>query len=143
MTLSYQWKGAERVENSYERSLANLVIWTKSVLDRVIFTDFTLCSAFTANSTLATVVSMNIAGLPRLWAEQWAGARPNSGTQEYWTRKQAPLKTECHTNMNEHPEAASVVQQVYKALSETENLAGHTAAEVGKSSGWTSIVNRS
>jgi hypothetical protein len=33
------------------------------------------------------------------------------------------------------------VQQVYKVLSDTENLAGFTLAEVRESSEWTSTVN--
>jgi hypothetical protein len=43
--------------------------------------------------------------------------------------------------MNKYPEAASVVQQVYKVLSDFEKLARCTPAEVAESSEWTSIVN--
>jgi hypothetical protein len=41
-------------------------------------------------------------------------------------------KSECHAITNKYPEAVSVVQHVYKVLSDTENLAGCTTAEVGK-----------
>jgi hypothetical protein len=39
--------------------------------------------------------------------------------------------------MNKYPEAASVVLQAYKVLSDIENLAGCTPAKVGESSEWT------
>jgi hypothetical protein len=43
--------------------------------------------------------------------------------------------------MNKYPEAASVVQQVYKVLKDIGVLAGCRAPKVGESSGWTSVVN--
>jgi hypothetical protein len=43
--------------------------------------------------------------------------------------------------MKNYPEAASVVQQVYKVLSDIEILAKCTLAKVGDSSEWTSIVS--
>jgi hypothetical protein len=43
--------------------------------------------------------------------------------------------------MNKYPGTAFVVQQVYKILTDFENLAGCTQTKVGESSNWTSIVN--
>jgi hypothetical protein len=63
------------------------------------------------------------------------------GFRKYWTQKLASLKTECHAITNKYPEAASVVQQVYKMFSDIENFAGCTLTEVVESSEWTSIVN--
>jgi hypothetical protein len=60
---------------------------------------------------------------------------------KYWTQKLALLKSECYVIMNKYPEAASVVQQVYKVLSVIENLVRCTPAKVGESSECTSIVN--
>jgi hypothetical protein len=64
---------------------------------------------------------------------------PVPGLRKYWSQKLVSLKFECHTITNKYPEAASVVQQVHKILSDTENLVGCTPAKV--SSEWTSIVN--
>jgi hypothetical protein len=63
------------------------------------------------------------------------------GFRKYWTQKLASLKSECHAITNKYPEAASVVQQVHKLLSDIEILAGCTPDKVGKSSEWTSIMN--
>jgi hypothetical protein len=52
------------------------------------------------------------------------------------------MKSECHAITNRYPEAASVLQQVYKALSDIEDLAGCTMAEVGESSEWAFVINR-
>jgi hypothetical protein len=43
--------------------------------------------------------------------------------------------------MSKYPEAASVVQQVHKFLSDIETLAECTPAKLGESSEWTTIVN--
>jgi hypothetical protein len=43
--------------------------------------------------------------------------------------------------MSKYPEAASVVQQVYKVLGDTECLARCTLTTVEESSEWISIVN--
>jgi hypothetical protein len=67
---------------------------------------------------------------------------PLLGFRKYCTHKLASLKSECHAIMNKYPEAASVVQQVYKVLSGIENLVGCTPTEVGESSKWTFTVNR-
>jgi hypothetical protein len=40
----------------------------KRVLDRVLYMDFTLLSAFTANSRLAKVVLVKFAARPQFWA---------------------------------------------------------------------------
>jgi hypothetical protein len=61
---------------------------------------------------------------------------PVLGFRKYWRQKLAFLKSECHVITKKYPEAASVVQQVYKVVS-----AGCTPAEVGESSEWTSVVN--
>jgi hypothetical protein len=39
------------------------------------------------------------------------------------------MKSECQAITNKYPGAASVVQQVYKVLSDIENLAGWTVAK--------------
>jgi hypothetical protein len=57
---------------------------------------------------------------------------PILGFWKYWTQKLASLKYECHVIMNKYPEAASVVQQVYKVLSDPENIARCTPAKVGE-----------
>jgi hypothetical protein len=56
---------------------------------------------------------------------------PVSGFWKFWTQKLASLKSECHAVTNQYPEAASVVQQVYKIFSDIENLARCTLAKVG------------
>jgi hypothetical protein len=61
--------------------------------------------------------------------------------RKYWTPKLASLKSEWHATTHKYPEAASVVQQVYILLSDTENLARYTPAKVGESSEWTTVVN--
>jgi hypothetical protein len=60
---------------------------------------------------------------------------------KYWRQQLASLKSEFYAITNKHPEAASIVQQVRRVLSDTEILAACTPAEVGTSSEWTSIVN--
>jgi hypothetical protein len=64
---------------------------------------------------------------------------PVLGFQKYWKQKLAWLKSECHAITNKYPEAASVVQQVYKMLGDTVCLAGCTAANVRESSAWTFV----
>jgi hypothetical protein len=66
---------------------------------------------------------------------------PVLGFRKYWTQKLASLKYECHAITNKYQEAASVVQQVYKVLSDIGNLARCTLAKVGESSESTCIVN--
>jgi hypothetical protein len=73
---------------------------------------------------------------------QQDGGLPVPGFWKYWTQKLTSLKSECDTITNKYPRAASVVQQVYTVLSDTENIAGHTPAKVGESSEWTPILNR-
>jgi hypothetical protein len=69
------------------------------------------------------------------------GDVPVPGFQKYWTHKLASLRSECHAIMNKYPEADSVVQQLYKVLSDIENLARCKPTKVGERSEWTSIVN--
>jgi hypothetical protein len=108
----------------------DLVIETKQALDRMVFTDVTLCSVFTANSRLATVVSVKFAAQTRVCtvlcktpkqavnlSVHQDGTHPSTGIREILDVK-----------------AASVVQQVYKVLGGIENLAGCTMAKVGESS---------
>jgi hypothetical protein len=52
--------------------------------------------------------------------------------QRCWTQKLASLKSECHAIMNKYPKADPVVQQVYKVLSDIENLARCTPLKLGK-----------
>jgi hypothetical protein len=51
-----------------------------------------------------------------------------------WHLSLASLKPECHAIMNKFPEAASLVQQIYKLLNDIEILPGCTPAKVGESS---------
>jgi hypothetical protein len=64
-----------------------------------------------------------------------------SGFRKYWRQKLSSRKSQCHDITNNYPEATSVVQQVYKVLSDIEILAKCTPAKVGESSEWTSIVS--
>jgi hypothetical protein len=48
------------------------------------------------------------------------------GFRKYWT-----LKSECYAITNKYPDAATVVQQAYKALSGIDNLAECTLALSG------------
>jgi hypothetical protein len=66
---------------------------------------------------------------------------PVLGFQKCGTQKRASLKFECHAVMNKYPEAAPVVQQVYEVVSDVENFARCTPANVGESSEWTSVAN--
>jgi hypothetical protein len=61
------------------------------------------------------------------------GGRPNTGIPEM-VDTLAWLKSEYYAVMNKYPETASVVQEVYKVLSDVENIAGCTPAKVGESS---------
>jgi hypothetical protein len=66
---------------------------------------------------------------------------PEPGFQKCWRQEPSTLKSECHAIMNKYPEAASVVQQVHKVISDIETLAKCKPARVGESSQWTTIVN--
>jgi hypothetical protein len=68
---------------------------------------------------------------------------PQPGFRKYWRHELLSLKSECHATTNKYPEAASVVQQVHKVISDIETLVKYTPAKVGESSHWTttSIVN--
>jgi hypothetical protein len=68
------------------------------------------------------------------------GGLPVPGFQKYWTQNLASLTSECHAIMNKYPEALSVLQKVYKVLSDIENLGRCTLAKVGESSEWTYTV---
>jgi hypothetical protein len=59
---------------------------------------------------------------------------PVLGFWKYWTPKLASLKFQCHAITNKYTQAASVVQKVYRVLSDIENLAGCTPAKAGESS---------
>jgi hypothetical protein len=122
--------------NLYTRFWLDLVNWTKRVLDRVVFTDFNLRCVFTANSRLAQVVSVKFAARPRASAVLWTWVHtkktdvPVAGFRKDW-----PQKLASHATTNKYSEAASVVQRVYKVLSDTENLARCTPAKVGEALG--------
>jgi hypothetical protein len=64
------------------------------------------------------------------------------GFRKYWREKLSSLKFQDHDITNKYPEAASVVQQVYKVLRDIEILAKRTPAKMGESSKWMSIVSR-
>jgi hypothetical protein len=66
---------------------------------------------------------------------------PETELRKYSRQKLSSLKSQCHYTRNKYPEAAFVVQQVYKVLSDFEILARLTPAKVGESSEWTTIVN--
>jgi hypothetical protein len=61
------------------------------------------------------------------------------GFQKYWRQELSTLKSQCYAMTNKYPEAASVVQQAHKIISNTEALAKRRLARVGKSSLWTFI----
>jgi hypothetical protein len=63
------------------------------------------------------------------------------GFRKYSRKELSSLTYQCHDITNKYPEAASVVQQVYKVLSDIEILAKCTPAKVGESSEWTSIAS--
>jgi hypothetical protein len=63
------------------------------------------------------------------------------GFRKYWREKLSSLKSQCHDITKKYPEADSIVQQVYKVLSDIKFLAKCTPAKVGESSEWTSIVS--
>jgi hypothetical protein len=65
----------------------------------------------------------------------------NPGFWKYWRQALSSLKSESHVIKNKFPEAASIVQQVHKVISDIEILAKCTPARVGESSQWTTIVN--
>jgi hypothetical protein len=66
---------------------------------------------------------------------------PVPGFRKFSTQKLASLKSECRAITHKYTEAASIVQQVHKVLSDIEILAGCAQPEVGGSSERTSIVN--
>jgi hypothetical protein len=57
---------------------------------------------------------------------------PVPGFRKCWTHKLALLKYVRYAVMNKYPAAASVVQQVYKALSDIENLGECTPDKGGE-----------
>jgi hypothetical protein len=108
-------------------------MWMKRVLDKVVCTDFALCSVFTATSRLAKVVSVKFVSRQRMCAvlwetlyKRWAWGCtkmadvPLPGFRKYWTHELVSLKSECHTITNKYPEGASVAQ-----LSDIEYLVGN------------------
>jgi hypothetical protein len=66
---------------------------------------------------------------------------PEPGFRKYWRQVLSSLKSESHAITIKYPEAASVVQQVYKVISDTEILAKCPPVRVEESSQWTTIVN--
>jgi arabinogalactan endo-1,4-beta-galactosidase len=57
---------------------------------------------------------------------------PEPGFRKYWRQKLSSLKSQYRDITNKYPEAASVVQQVYKVLRDIEILSRHTPAEMGE-----------
>jgi hypothetical protein len=57
-----------------------------------------------------------------------------------WIQKLASLKSDCYAIRSKYPEAATVVQQVYKILSDIEILSGCTRSKLRESSECASIV---
>jgi hypothetical protein len=96
----------------------------KWLLDRVVFTDFTLRSVFRTNSSLAEVVLVKFATWPQvctvlcetskqavnLYVPQ-DGRCPSTGILKYWTQKLGSLKSVCYAIMNKYPDITSVVQE--------------------------------
>jgi hypothetical protein len=60
---------------------------------------------------------------------------PVLGFRKYWTQKLASLKSESDGTTNKHTEAAALVQQVYKVLSDTDPFPMHTGYSAGMLSG--------
>jgi hypothetical protein len=135
---------------NYTRSWLDLVIWTEWFLRTSLYV---VCSQPTPDwrrwcrwslppSHGCAQCCAKQQNKPWTWVYTKMADVPVPGFWKYWTQKLALLKSECHAIMNKYREAASVVQQVYKVLSDIENLARCTPAKVGESSEWTSIVNR-
>jgi hypothetical protein len=59
---------------------------------------------------------------------------PEPVFRKYWRQNLSTLKSQCHDITNKYPEAASVVQQGFKVLSDIETLAKCTLAKEGESS---------
>jgi hypothetical protein len=53
------------------------------------------------------------------------------GFRKYWREKRSSLKSQHRDMRNKYPEAALVIQQAYKVLSDIEILARYTPAKVG------------
>jgi hypothetical protein len=64
------------------------------------------------------------------------------GLRKYWTQKLVSLKSECHAIMNKYIEAASVLKQAYKVLSDIDTFARCTPAKEGEALTGTSAENR-
>jgi hypothetical protein len=60
---------------------------------------------------------------------------------KYWTQRLASLNSQSHVITNKFPEGGAVVQEVHKALNDTEILAGCTPAKAGEGSEWIAVVN--
>jgi hypothetical protein len=69
------------------------------------------------------------------------GDVPVPGCRTFWTSKRSTLKSEHQTLVQQHPDANAQLKQLFKALDDTEVLAGHTSASVGESEEWAAIVN--
>jgi hypothetical protein len=65
---------------------------------------------------------------------------PEPGVPKYWRQVLSSLKSESRAITNKYPEAASVVQEVHKVISDIEILAKCTWARVGESYQWTTVV---
>jgi hypothetical protein len=121
------------------QALTGFRIWTKHLLDRVVFTDFILCSVFTTNSLLAKVVSVKFAARLQVCAVlcetskiaanisvHQDGGRPStripeSSIAENWKschHKRMPRKSLCSATS-------------YKLLTDIDKFAGCTQAKVG------------
>jgi hypothetical protein len=109
-----------------------------------------LRSELTGNERLANVVSVKYAARARLWAVlceitkqpvnlsvRQDGGHPSTGIPEVLDTKTsiAEIWMSCHHG------AASIALQVYRVLSDFENLAGFIRAKVRQSSEWTFIVS--
>jgi hypothetical protein len=66
---------------------------------------------------------------------------PEPRCRKYWRQKLSSLKSKHNDITNKYPEAASVVQQAYKVLSDIESLGRYTPAKVGERCERTTTVN--
>jgi hypothetical protein len=66
---------------------------------------------------------------------------PVSGYQAFWTNAHETFKAEFQRLVGQHPDAEEQPRQLFKVLSDIEDVAGHTATSVGESQEWTSTVS--
>jgi hypothetical protein len=66
---------------------------------------------------------------------------PVPGYQAFWIDKGKALKTEYKRLLNQSPDGDAQLKQLFKVLSDIEDVAGYTSASVGVSDQRSTIVN--